>query len=292
MLMNTQVNCPYGSIWYRELAKASYRFIDNDAYVDVALDSCVSLDEALASNDKVLLYWRWRFSEADKTKTEALARQYELLAKVPERCIVLDGDHQLTFSDTAMMNRLGVPVIRPELKRHDSVMYPYFESLERETSFAPGLPLCYIGTPADRLHQMQYYCQQVPTDLYGSWAEMPGNFTRHGKLDNDLLIDRLAGRVTIVLAKRSYYAAGYITPRWYECAYAGCAVIVPGEYADYMPQYMAPWVAKSSVAAKRLYDTLSENKALHACNVAALRRYCKSIADTKEWLLGFPSVSI
>lgn len=285
-IVNTLRNCPYGSIWYRELAKHGIKFVDNDAYLDVAPESFISLSDAIASSETIVLYWRWLYDGMTDDKKLAYEQQQKLLDKCPERCIVLDGDHMLTDSDSAELSKLGCRVVTTELFAPNKLMNPYFKSLERKIDHRSSKSLVYVGTPIDRVDQMSYWCSNIDVDLYGSWQglDLNSRHVAHGKLDNCKVLDTLQGRVTLVLAKQSYYASAYITPRWYECAWAGCAGIIPNDYAWCMPEYLQKWVVSTSSECSDMFELLSNDEDAFVSNVNDFRKFSQSISGTEQWL--------
>lgn len=288
MIYNNVANCQYAGLWMSKLgSELGYKFVNDRTFGQ----SCSVLEalDLVSQGEKLLLYWRWAYSDMTEDKALALKQQDQLLSgmttKTAKQYIILDGDHMLPGVKAIELQNYGATIARPELSSSSRIMYPYFASLERKVLHNPQPKAIYVGTPLDREQQVSRYLSKTCVDFWGSWQGKTKNSLHkaNGKLDNCEVLNELSGRATLILAKQSYYSLGYITPRWYECAYSGCAVAIPDEYACWMPDYMLKWCVTDSFDTSSLLTQLLFCPDTYAQNVYDLRKFCHSISDYDIW---------
>ena len=282
MIMHNLPGCQYCSIWQRELARQGWQFINDSSYIDVAPGSHVSIQSAVAKASAgkatIVLYWRWPMPNDSAKQSVYLSQQY-LLATVPKsNLVILDGDHKVPKAVQETHK-----IVSPQLSG-DGPMYPHFAHLETDVRPKARSYVTYIGTPLDRVDQVNLLFAKTPCKLWGSWGQekLPSTCEVMGKLDNKLVLRELSGAVTVLLAKQSYYEQGYITPRWNEAAYAGCAVMIPEQYKKWLPDYLHKWLVSDASEVHSLLHRLKSSSNFKA-NVVDLRSFCKSLASPDRW---------
>jgi hypothetical protein len=273
-------NCQYGGLWWGSLArKLDMGFVDDSSYTGCpSYTTDETIERVNSGHSKLLLYWRWPMPELPSRQFVYNRQQHLLQSCDPNQVYVLDGDHMLDKSELDSRIKL----LQPELALGDeATMYPYLSELELPYSFDGGRPLVYIGTPNGRLDQLKYF-SKVDHELYGSWpSHLPNTY---GKWPHDMVLDKYKGRVSMILAKKSYYESGYITPRFFELAYSNCAAILPHEYKQWVAGgELEEYVAANPTSVAELYELLSTDQSAHKANVTALRKWCKSIEGLAKW---------
>lgn len=259
---------------------------------DRSFDGCHSYttDETIAlvnnGEARLLLYWRWPMPNRSGREYVYIRQQHLLESCDPNNTFVFDGDHML---DTSVLDK-RVRVLTPELGAANSLMFPYLPELERPYNYNPDTSLVYVGTPLERLEETERMLRATDIDFYGSWSktdtvtELSTKHVMHGKVDNDKVLDTLSGRVSYIMAKPSYYAKDYVTPRWYEMAYASCAPIVSPGYAQLVNgTAMEQYVAHSPDDVNHLLERFNSDTPSHWQAVQDLRQWSRDVGSLQPW---------